>query len=255
MSPLTVTLVSSSLKPAFVQSIIAIEDDGLRRLIAQDYRPRFSTYSQYQFTYSNYMSTRNEATFFIRPILEIGGNIPYLFDRFVNFGVDSVVTDRQIRGIFYGQYYKGSLEIKNFLPLGKGVEFVMRNFFGVAVPWNFTGTVPLESRFFAGGANTMRGWQSNTLGPGTYVPTFDPTAQTTFSRLILPGGEVSIEANYELRANVNSYIELAIFTDIGNVWFLPGHQSNSGRCSIVQRDHFSAWLGRRAGFTLLILTS
>jgi outer membrane protein assembly factor BamA len=256
LSPLTVTLVSSKLKPEFVQGIAAIEDDGLRRLIAQDYRPRFSTYSQYKFTYSNYMSTRKVATYFIQPTIEIGGNIPYLFDRFFDFGKDKVVTDQAIRGIFYGQYYKASIEIKNFLPLGKGIEFVMRNYFGVAVPWNFTGSVPLESRFFGGGANTMRGWQSNTLGPGTYVPTFDPEAENTFNRLILPGGEVSIEANYELRANVNSYIELAIFTDVGNVWFLPGHQGKLEGAQLSKKTILQlGWdvgIGLRFDFDFLI---
>ena len=254
ISPLVVTLVDSDLSEDFVRNIIGIEDDGLRRLIIQDYRPRFSTYSQYEFTYTNYMSTRKEATYFIQPKIEIGGNIPYLIDTL--FNIDATAKDRKLDNIFYGQYYKASLEIKNYLPLGDRMEFVMRNFFGVAIPWNFTGTVPLESRFFAGGANTMRGWQSNTLGPGTYVPSFDPNVANPLNRIILPGGEVSIEANYELRANVNSYTELAIFSDVGNVWFLPGHQAQLQGAQISKETILQlGWdigLGVRFDFDFLI---
>lgn len=254
ISPLVVTFVNSDLSDDFRSSINDLEDDGLQRLILQDYRPRFSTYSQYQFTYSNYMSTRKKATYFIQPKIEIGGNIPYLLDTL--FNLDESAKDRQIDSVFYGQYYKASLEIKNYLPLGKRMEFVMRNFFGVAVPWNFTGTVPLESRFFGGGANTMRGWQSNTLGPGTYVPSFDADATSTFDQIVLPGGEVSLEANYELRMDVNSYIELAIFSDVGNVWFLPGHQAQlaGGQISknTILQLGWDVGLGVRFDFDFLI---
>lgn len=230
-SPYVITFVSSSLTPAFRQSISAIEDKNLRNLFALDFAPRFSSWGRYKFLSSNYLSSKVEPTGYFEGIVEMGGNTPYLIDRFSHLGRDTVqilgtsdvdFKDAKLGNLLYGQYFKMSLEGRVNIPLTKGSEFVMRGFIGGAQPWNYSRNVPLASRFFGGGVNGMRGWQSNTLGPGTYAPNLSDSTSDAFSNFLNIGGEFQAEFNMEYRANVNNWIELALFSDLGNVWFLPG---------------------------------
>ncbi|MDX2284914.1 MAG: BamA/TamA family outer membrane protein [Bacteroidia bacterium] len=197
--------------------------DGLPPNIRRDFQERFSSRFQYSYTEQNYRSTRASPTFWTRFAVEWGGNLPYLIDRLgIGRGQDTSASDTRLFGrFFYGQYVKASAETRWFFPLTPRTEIVVRGMIGASTPYNNTPAVPQESRFFAGGINGMRGWQSNTLGPGrTGVDDFPGgTENLNFSSLIAPGGEFQIELNAEYRFDVAQYIELAVFTDAGNVWF------------------------------------
>lgn len=76
--------------------------------------------------------------------------------------------------------------------------------------------LPFFRQYFAGGPNSMRAWGLRKLGPGSSIKSYD----------IAPDryGDVQLETNLEYRfplmrpfgINVNG----ALFTDIGNIWFL-----------------------------------
>jgi outer membrane protein assembly factor BamA len=78
--------------------------------------------------------------------------------------------------------------------------------------------LPFFRQYYGGGANSMRAWPLRKLGPGSTVKSFD--------RTIAPDrfGDIQIEANAEYRffiADMNGVaLNSALFTDIGNVWFL-----------------------------------
>jgi outer membrane protein insertion porin family len=78
--------------------------------------------------------------------------------------------------------------------------------------------MPFFKAYFAGGANSMRGWGLRKLGPGSAV--------RSFSRDSLPErfGDMQLESNVEYRflvANVHGvFINSAVFADIGNIWYL-----------------------------------
>jgi outer membrane protein assembly factor BamA len=83
---------------------------------------------------------------------------------------------------------------------------------GVAVPYGNSQTIPFEKRYFAGGANSVRGWSARTLGPGGYKGNgklIDFNNQS---------GDIRLNLNVEYRAKVWSIIELAAFFDAGNIW-------------------------------------
>ena len=66
--------------------------------------------------------------------------------------------------------------------------------------------VPIYERFFAGGANTVRGYKERSIGPRD-ANTGDPI-----------GGEAMLVANAELTYPVFKNFKVAVFYDIGNVW-------------------------------------
>ncbi len=231
LSPYVISFVTSNLSDQFINSILNIEDRELRNLFALDFASRYSSWGRYQFTLSDYGQRKNSITSFFQGVLEMGGNTPFLIDRLGHLVQDTVnffqapdlgYEDGKLGNVLYGQYLKISGEARLHAPLTEKSSFVIRGFIGAAKPWNFTRNVPLTSRFFAGGVNGMRGWQSNTLGPGTYLPTLSDTTEATFGNVLNLGGEFRLEFNAEFRANVYNWIEMAIFSDIGNVWFLPG---------------------------------
>ncbi len=220
VSPYVVTLVGSRLEPVFIKRIQALTNDNLRALIIQDYRERFSSWGNYKFTYNNATSAKQKHSLSFFANAQMGGNTPYLIDRFSS--IDTSYTDHRIGRIYYGQYFKFSAELKNSWLIGRHASFVMRNYTGLANPWNNSPYVPFESRFFSGGSTSMRGWRGNSLGPGTYSGTGGTDNGSSFNFGVSPGGEFVFESNFELRADVYKWIKMAIFSDVGNVWFLPG---------------------------------
>lgn len=88
---------------------------------------------------------------------------------------------------------------------GKGVlEFQLRA--GVAMPFQGENKVPIYERFYAGGAETIRGYEERSVGPVDPV-TSDPI-----------GGESLIVANIEYTFPLLEFVKGALFIDSGNVW-------------------------------------
>ncbi len=220
ISPYVINLIQSRLGPEFVDLIRGIENDALRSLIIKDYRPRFSSWGNYKFTFNNVSGKKLKPYMSLIANAQMGGNTPFLIDRLSN--IDGSWKDHQLANVFYGQYLKASFDIRNYIPITKHAMLVIRNYAGIARPWNYTPFVPFESRFFSGGTNGMRGWQSNTLGPGTYQVDNTSSADPGLNFFVSPGGEFVVENSFEFRTDVYKWIKLAFFADVGNVWFLPG---------------------------------
>jgi hypothetical protein len=271
LSPYVINIISSRLSPDFAAQIEDIGNPFLKQFIALDFSSRFSSKFSYKYTFSDYSSSREHPTQFFQPVFEFGGNTPYLLDR---FGLnDGSYKDHELKIPFstnflgqqgggtdvisYGQFAKVSVEYKAYMPISRKSEFVVRGFTGISDPWNYTRTTPFDARFFSGGTTSMRAWQSNTLGPGTFNRSENLSGDgLRFEYLISPGGEVIFEMNAELRLNVHKYLELAFFSDAGNVWFLPS--SNFGTPSgVLSRKNFTqlgwdAGVGFRLDFSFLI---
>lgn len=225
-------------------------------LLQRDFIPRFSSRLLYNYTWTNYMTTRARPTFFGRASFEEGGTIPYLIDIFSqNSTSDSsyknhTLFDRTLP-IDYGRFMKASVEGKVYIPLWKNGEAVFRGFLGGSYKLKYTDVLPLQNRFYSGGTNGMRGWRSNALGPGT-------TEQAT-NTVLPPGGDYMAEVNAELRFKVWSYVNMALFSDVGNVWFDNTQyvRTNFGEgATLFGKNLLPAWdagIGVRMDFSFLIL--
>jgi outer membrane protein assembly factor BamA len=126
---------------------------------------------------------------------------------------------------------------------------------GVGYAYGNSNVLPFEKFFYAGGSNSMRGWQSRSVGPGSapVSSSFAIANQT---------GDMRLEANLEFRFPLFWKLQGGLFIDAGNVW-------NLQRASIdgVARDErgiFTAenfgksiaanWgLGLRLDFDLLLV--
>ncbi len=66
--------------------------------------------------------------------------------------------------------------------------------------------VPIYERFYAGGANTIRGYRERKVGPR------DPTSNVPI------GGEAILIFNAEYTLPIVKNLKGAVFYDVGNVW-------------------------------------
>ena len=93
-----------------------------------------------------------------------------------------------------------------YVPLfAKGVlQFQLRA--GMAQPFGDSEEVPIYERFYAGGADTIRGYEERSVGP------IDPATGDPL------GGEALLIANIEYTVPLVEFIKGALFIDSGNVW-------------------------------------
>jgi len=89
---------------------------------------------------------------------------------------------------------------------------VFRFFSGVGVPYGNALSLPFEKSFFGGGTNDLRGFQINSVGPGSYIA----PPELKYER----SGDVKLEVNGEYRFTISGMLKGALFTDLGNVWLL-----------------------------------
>jgi outer membrane protein insertion porin family len=86
-----------------------------------------------------------------------------------------------------------------------GNVLAMRLKGGVIKPLETGGFIPVEDRFYSGGANSIRGWGRHELGPA------DAQNQPR-------GGRYLLETAVEVRTPIYKMFQSAIFWDVGNVW-------------------------------------
>lgn len=249
-TPLALSYIRSNLSPEFETSINQLSP-FLRELVRRDFNSRYTASHLYSYIFSDYASTRSRSSHYFKGIVEIGGFIPFVVDRYGK--TDRNYKDGILNGVSYGQFFKISLEGKRYTPLGRTGELVYRMKVGFADPFNYVGQVPFESRFYMGGTNSLRGWISNTVGPGTFnqLNTLESN-----NNLITPGGEMAFEVNAEFRRDVYEFLEGALFVDAGNVWFASGgsFQDSRGKLSTeTLKLAFNAGIGLRFDFSFLIL--
>lgn len=79
--------------------------------------------------------------------------------------------------------------------------------------------LPFFKEYFAGGPNSMRAWSLRRLGPGSTIKDFSGVGSTPDRY-----GDIQLEGNIEFRFPLgtpfNQKVNGAVFTDIGNVWYM-----------------------------------
>ncbi|MBQ7691706.1 MAG: BamA/TamA family outer membrane protein [Muribaculaceae bacterium] len=156
-----------------------------------------------------------------RAAIETAGNLLYSLSRLTHQHHESD-DSYKVFGIRYSQYVKAEgdysfthyFDTRNSLAVHVGA--------GIAVPYGNSTVLPFEKRFYAGGANGVRGWGVRTLGPGSY------DTSRSLSSFIYQCGDIRFDANVEYRAKLFWVIELGAFVDVGNVWTIRDYEDQPG---------------------------
>ena len=144
---------------------------------------------------------------------DVSGNIISLFNSAMP---TNEVGRHTIWDVPYSQYVRGELQLGQTLCFGDGdgQAVAFRFLVGAGYGYGNSTTVPFEKQFYAGGANSMRGWQARALGPGRVEP------WTEYFLIPSQTGDFKMEANVEYRFPIFWKLEGALFVDAGNIWGL-----------------------------------
>ena len=122
---------------------------------------------------------------------------------------------------------------------------------GIAYPYGNSSMVPFEKRFYAGGANGVRGWGVRTLGPGAY------DAKNSVTDFINQCGDIRLDLSIEYRAKLFWVLEGALFVDAGNIWTIKDYPNQPGgqfKFDKFYKQIAAAYgLGLRMDFTYFLL--
>ena len=110
--------------------------------------------------------------------------------------------------IFGASYVKGQADGAAYVPLTGRLGWTARLRLGWSEPLGGNDDLLANRRFYAGGYNTMRGYERRRLGPQDA----DDNPR---------GGQATVLAGSELRARLVSLFDAAVFVDTGDVWRRP----------------------------------
>ena len=149
---------------------------------------------------------------------EIAGNLLSAFNRAMP---NDPYLGRLIAGMPYSQYVKADINLVANVPSSSRSSMVYRLYMGIGKAYGNSISMPYEKMFYAGGANSLRGWQLRGIGPGS-VPT-DPSED--FPNSV---GDLRFELNAEHRFPLFWKFEGAFFADAGNVWSISPSDDRNG---------------------------
>lgn len=113
----------------------------------------------------------------------------------------------QLFNVAFSQYIKTEFDYIKHWSLGNKNILATRSFFGIAVPYGNSNSIPFAESFFAGGPNDNRAWTAYNLGPGSS----ETTSEFNEANLKIA---VSVEERFNLFGDLNA----ALFIDAGNIW-------------------------------------
>ncbi|HEX2607188.1 MAG TPA: BamA/TamA family outer membrane protein [Flavisolibacter sp.] len=178
---------------------------GLERAI----EPQFILGSNYQYTYNQLVNGQQKPNaFYFNGLLDLSGNIAGLFTRpNVKEGDTALIAKRA-----FSQYVKMEVDFRYYRRVGLKSTWANRIDFGYGIPYGNSTQIPYVKQFFIGGNNSLRGFRSRSVGPGTYFP--------VNSKNIIPDqtGDIKLELNTEFRPHIGGPLYGALFLEGGNIW-------------------------------------
>ncbi len=155
-----------------------------------------------------------------------------------------------ILGNPFAQYVKGDIDLAQTKPLDRKNTLAFHVGLGVAYPYKNSSILPFEKRYYAGGPNSIRGWSTRYLGPGSFNQgdAGDPSTHV---------GDIKLELSMEYRYKWLKWLELATFIDAGNIWTIKEYSNQPGgyfrMSSFYKEIAVGTGIGLRLDLSFLIL--
>jgi len=187
------------------------EENIPEALLRYNYTDQFIVAAGYTYSFSNYSpQNRMRNTHSLRVSLETAGNVLYALSSLTGADKDED-GEYKLFGTNYSQFVKGDIDISRGIVLDNKNRLAFHLGVGIGFPYGNAQMLPFERRYFAGGANSVRGWSVRSLGPGSM-----PVAKNT--NFVYQVGDVRLDLNVEYRTKLFWKFELAAYIDAGNIW-------------------------------------
>jgi outer membrane protein insertion porin family len=201
--------------------------------------------SNYNYNYNGLTEVFSRG-FYFNGLIDLSGNVA---------GLLSGATQSNPKYLFnaqFSQYIKLESDLRYYAPVTPGKSaLASRIILGVGVPYGNSRQLPYVKQFFIGGNNSLRGFRSRAVGPGTFAP-----LGSSSGFLADQSGDIKLEINTELRAKLAGILHGALFIDAGNIWLFkedpdqPGAKFSSKFLSELAVD---AGAGLRFDISFLVL--
>ena len=184
--------------------------------LAESFTDQFIPRMSYTYTYDRAFGKWRRYTWNVT--LEEAGNIYY--------GVLKACGAKDQVHLFgtpVSQFVKGQAQLVFHQRLNKTDWLVSRLAIGAVFAYGNSDYVPYSEQFYVGGANSVRGFNVKSVGPGRFT-----TWHNYYPAYLDHTGTLKFELNTEYRFNIYKSLKGAVFLDSGNVWlteddeWLPG---------------------------------
>jgi outer membrane protein insertion porin family len=202
----------------------------LQRAIEQ----QFIIGSTYSFNYNQLVGReRNASGLFFNGLLDVSGNILGAVT-----GADA--KNGKVKNLFgspFSQYLKAEFDTRYYLKVGLKGQWANRLIVGLGYPYGNSTILPFVKQYFVGGNNSLRGFRSRSVGPGTYKG-----GQVANEKGFYPDvtGDLKLEINSEWRPRLFSIVYGAVFVEAGNVWLVNDAIDKNTGVNLYPGGKFSA---------------
>ncbi len=185
--------------------------------LQRSFRKQFLLGTDYSFEYSEREVSDKRNNFYFLGKADISGNLFGLFS-----GKHDHNHPAELFGTPFSQYVKVSGDFRDYWDLNsKGLQWINRVFAGYGYSYGNSYSLPYVKQFYNGGSNSLRGFRTRTIGPGSYH-----TAETGYQAN--EAGDIKFEFNSELRFPIVSILKGALFVDAGNIWLMRSDSTRAG---------------------------
>lgn len=201
----------------------AYMNDSINPILKASYEEQMIVRTAYNVTYTNVSSGQlpPRLPFRVRAGVEVAGYLPRIVTAMG--GTRKNTSGREmLLGIPYAEYVKTDFDFAPTYRWNDKNTLAGHIALGVAYPYGNSIVLPFEKRYYGGGANSVRGWSTRTLGPGTYN---NDSLGYDFANKT---GDIKLDMSLELRRKLTKLFELAGFIDVGNVWTIKDYNSQPG---------------------------
>lgn len=170
----------------------------------------------YSFFYNQQVYPEKRKPFYFNVNFESAGSAISAYKSLIQRHSPNPTNPLKVGEVNYSQFFKLDMDVRQYVFFGKKRQksLAARLLAGCGLPYGNSSTMPYIKQFFSGGAYSLRGFPSYSVGPGTYTP--PENLKTLF--FLQQGGEIKLELNVEQRFPIVSVVKGAIFADAGNTW-------------------------------------